>query len=603
MRRVISSTDSPVNWLGAGLMAVSGVAAAGLGELYDHRTMPVSAVVGLVLGLVVASAPMFMAMRLILLNGVLLVATSALGVGVADNAVAAGLVMAALAFIGAVWTAVPVVGAVFSGLPVLIFLLLVAKAQSFTSGAPTLQVAVAAAIGLVPPLVLAVVLSIADPRKVDRKLVASAWTADVPPSKRTLALQVLLLDGAPAPLIYLTTQGVLGLVCREWLSRRGLIADEAEAGARAGDANAAAVRTALGPKGRSVPRPITIDTAPMTAAASRAKAAGDTSAAGTWELWAASQQQAAAALGGKVVPRLLLRPALTIVVSLMRSLLHPDVSAFRYGVQRALALGVAVFALVTTHGSEAMFWVTLTLVSVLQVNMPQTLVKTLQRVVGTLVGVGLALACGALLPTAVLVPWLAGAAILVGLAFQSRNYALMSGLTAFAVVLFFGAPTNKVAEFAGMRALDVAIGGVIAAVVARVVLPVHANPALRREQVLAALQGLLGGINQRLANPQGMNVEALMGKQARAVTAIANLRTAIGEVPDHDVAHAYGDDLARLSACNEELFVVGSVVVRLVSNPVAEDWSVTDALKALGEQIDQLAKSPVAVRPQPASGT
>ena len=127
--------------------------------------MPVTAIIGLVLGLVVASAPMFMAIRLILLNGVLLVAASALGVGVADNALAAGLVMAVLAFIGAVWTAVPVVGAVFSGLPVLVFLLLVAKAQEFTSGAATLKVAIAAAIGLVAPIALAVLLSIADPAR------------------------------------------------------------------------------------------------------------------------------------------------------------------------------------------------------------------------------------------------------------------------------------------------------------------------------------------------------------------------------------------------------------------------------------------------------
>ncbi|MFM2438254.1 MAG: hypothetical protein RLZ55_1073, partial [Actinomycetota bacterium] len=224
LRRTISSTDSPVNWLGAGLMALSGLLAVGLGELLDHRTMPVTAIVGLVLGLVVASAPMFMAIRLLLLNGALIVLAAVLGVSVADNAVAAGLVMAALAFIGAVWTAIPVVGPIFSGLPVLVFLLLVAKSTEFTGGAATAHVALAAAVGIVPPLVLAVVLSIADPRKVDRTLVASAWTTDVPPAKRTLATQVLLLDGAPAPLIYVTTQGVLGIICRDWLVRRGLIA-------------------------------------------------------------------------------------------------------------------------------------------------------------------------------------------------------------------------------------------------------------------------------------------------------------------------------------------------------------------------------------------
>lgn len=628
MRTAISSSESPLNWTGAGLMVVSGAAAAGLGELYDHRTMPVTAIIGLVLGLVVASAPMFMAIRLILLNGVLLVAASALGVGVADNALAAGLVMAVLAFIGAVWTAVPVVGAVFSGLPVLVFLLLVAKAQEFTSGAATLIVAIAAAIGLVAPIALAVLLSIADPRKIDRKLVASAWTPGLPAAQRTLSLQVLLLDGAPAPLIYITTQGVLGLVCREWLLRRGLIAaDDSEestpasepaseaasgpgiakaadapaqvpsaqgqAAAKAAEANGAAVRTALAPRGKAVPRPVTLDTAPLAEAAEAAQKAGNAAARGTWQLWASSQEGAAAALNGKFVPRLLIRPAVTIVLALIRSVLRPDVSAFRYGVQRALALGVAIFALVMSHGNENVFWVTLTLVSVLQTNMPQTLVKTVQRVAGTLVGVVLAIALSLVLPTAVLVPWLAGAAILVGLAFQRRNYAVMSGLIAFAIVLLFGAPTNKVLEFAGMRAMDVAIGGVLAAVVARIVLPVHANPAVRREQAIEALRSLQAAIQQRLADPAGISIEKVLGRQANSSTALANLDATVEELSDRRVAAAYQKDTAQLRICNEELFVVGAVVVRLVSNPAPEDLTMDDAMKAIGEQIDQLAaKSP-----------
>ncbi|MFM2437603.1 MAG: inner membrane protein YccS, partial [Actinomycetota bacterium] len=372
----------------------------------------------------------------------------------------------------------------------------------------------------------------------------------------------------------------------------------------AGDANASAVRAALGPRGKSVPRQVVIDVGPMHDAAEKAAAAGDKAAAGTWRLWASSQQQAAAALGGQVVPRLLLRPALMIVLALLRSLLHPDVSAFRYGIQRALGLGLAIFALVLSHGNEGVFWIAVTLMTVLQQNMPQTLVKTLQRVIGTFLGVAVALACAAVLPSWVLVPWLAGIAILIALAFQSRNYALMSGLIAFSIVLLMGAPSDKVAEFAGMRALNVFIGGVIAALIARVVFPVHADPARRRQQVITALQNLLGAIRDRLADPKSLSVEAVIGKQAVAVTKLSNLRNAIDDERDRQVAEAYRKDLAGLTACNEELFVIGTVVVRLVENPVKGDLSVDDALTEIGDQINNLAKdAPVAVSSPTASGT
>ena len=89
------------------------------------------------------------------------------------------------------------------------------------------------------------------------------------------------------------------------------------------------------------------------------------------------------------------------------------------------------------------------------------------------------------------------------------------------------------------------------------------------------------------------NARVITLAMVETAAALANLDATVEELSDRHVAAAYQKDTAQLRICNEELFVVGAVVVRLVSNPAPEDLTMDDAMKAIGEQIDQLAaKSP-----------
>ena len=266
----------------------------------------------------------------------------------------------------------------------------------------------------------------------------------------------------------------------------------------------------LGSQGQGRPAPVTLDTAPLAEAAEAAQKAGNAAARGRGNCGrrprkgrrgAERQVRAAVADSPGGHHRAGVDPVGPAPRRVRISLRRPT----RPGA------GVAIFALVMSHGNENVFWVTLTLVSVLQTNMPQTLVKTVQRVAGTLVGVVLAIALSLVLPTAVLVPWLAGAAILVGLAFQRRNYAVMSGLIAFAIVLLFGAPTNKVLSLPACARWMWLSAGCWRRWWPASCCRSTPTPAVRREQAIEALRSLQAAIQQRLADPAGISIEKVLG--------------------------------------------------------------------------------------------
>ncbi|MDQ1247164.1 MAG: hypothetical protein QG597_1534, partial [Actinomycetota bacterium] len=418
---VFASNDAPLAITGIVLSAVSGLLAAGLCTLVDARVVPVGLVIGAILGFIAASAPMFMALRLILLAGLLLVASATFGTLLQHSAIVAALVMAAVAFVTAIWTALPVVGTIFSSLPATVFILLLAKGDEFAKGAPALVVALAGLLAMLPPSLLAVAVSIRDPRKFDRAMTAALWSRTTPANSRGTYSRVLLLDGAPSTLLYLAAHGSLGMVCRSWLENNSDGKDPAVAAAMAqGDANGDAIAAALLPRGPLVPRSAPVDTTAMAPAAARDPAASQADIAGqttaAWSLWAASQQRSQAALAGDTPQRVAVRPVLLILASLVRNLVHPDVSVFRYGVQRALALGVGAFALVQSRGDENVFWVVISLAAVLQANAPSTVEKVARRSVGTFGGVLLAVALSLILPSRLLVPWVAGVALVAGFA-------------------------------------------------------------------------------------------------------------------------------------------------------------------------------------------
>ena len=205
---VFNNTDEPLVVTGVVVGVASGLMAAGLCTLVDPRVVPVGLVIGAILGFLAASAPLFMALRLILLAGVLLVAAAVLGTMVQHTAVIAALVMALVALTTAVWTALPVVGMIFSSLPSLVFILMLAKGQEFANGAPAVAVAVGGLLGMLPAALLAVAKEIWDPRKLDRQMTAALWAPNTPVDKRAMFTRVLLMDGAPTTLLHLAAHGL-----------------------------------------------------------------------------------------------------------------------------------------------------------------------------------------------------------------------------------------------------------------------------------------------------------------------------------------------------------------------------------------------------------
>jgi uncharacterized membrane protein YccC len=281
-----------------------------------------------------------------------------------------------------------------------------------------------------------------------------------------------------------------------------------------------------------------------------------------------------------------------LLETLLRSLLHPDVSVFRYGVQRALALGIGLAALVASRGSENAFWVVLTMASVLQANAPSTVAKVAQRTLGTLAGVLLAVAVSFVLPKQLLVPYGAVLVLIAGFAWMQRNYAITAMASGFGVVLLYGVPDDQVLAYAGMRAIDVAIGGVIAAAVARFVFPVRPRLAQRRAAVITSLQRFSQTLGRHIDAPDQVSIIELATCQAVVARANSNLRTDLALVANDDVTSAYEEDLENLLTLDGQLFVLAVTSADLVTSGDLDDLPLHDLLGWIDQEITSAAASP-----------
>ncbi len=593
IKRVISSDeDKPLLLTGVAVSLLCGALAAGLGAAIDTRTAAFSLLVGALLGFIAALVPVFLALRLIALVGLLMVGAAAVALAVKDQPVLAGLAMAALAFAAAIWAGLPIVGMLMSALPVLVFVLIVAKSQEITSGAPVASVVLAGLLGAVPPTLVALALSSRDFHKADRGMAAAIWQSKEPSDDDRLYARLLILNGAPSPLLDLVGYGFVSRLARAWLVARSTSGDSAALDPAAldqGDSNASAVAAALVPKGKLFPRKVTLSTDAMAAQVSAQS--GQTSGA-AWEIWLTAERQGAAVLEGNQPRRLTLHPLLLMMRALVGSLLRPDASVFRYGVQRALALGVGIAALVASKGNQDVFWVVITLVAVLQSNAPSTLAKVARRTAGTFGGVLVALLVSYVVPASVLVPWVAILVLLAGLAWMSRNYFVTAMASAFGVVLLYGAPKDDVVGFAAARAIDVVIGGIIAALVARLVLPVRPRLEQRRADIVAALQTFSSLVRRGISDPQQVSTAELARAQADVARSTSNLRTDLKLVSDDSLGAAYKDDLRSLESVEGQLFVLVVTQFNMQDEQGLSDLSGLDAQAWIDQRLAELAAAP-----------
>jgi hypothetical protein len=131
-----------------------------------------------------------------------------------------------------------------------------------------------------------------------------------------------------------------------------------------------------------------------------------------------------------------------------------------YAVRRAMVIGLAV-GVYQASGSHNVFWVALTLFAVLSPDESSTWGKALSRSVGTIAGALLLGALAQVLEPQIVIG-IGVAALIVGISFMKRNYAVYSAGMAMLIVALFGASDDQFFGWAGLRILDTIIGVTIA---------------------------------------------------------------------------------------------------------------------------------------------
>lgn len=549
-----SKAGVPVAWrtsIGVVLgMALGGAFGVVVDQSLGGGTVGLSVVSGMFLGVVAVAGPFFMALRLVAMVGLFVTLTTGLAVVAGDRPWLAVLGMVVLVFIGAVWTAIPLAGGMLGSFPTIVYLIVLAKGASVTGGATAPRAMLGAAAAIVAGLVVVVVMSGWDPRKVTRAAVAGAWspTATWPQMGQTLAL--LRLDSAPRTLLALTHSAVLAMIARSWLK------DETQSAPfrQATEAQQAVAQTLI-PRGRLIPRPVAA-AVPDAVAATEAAGQQATShkTAYAWDRLSVALHAAAGLLDGSIRAKTVVISRDTLLRGLLRAIVHPDSAPFRYGVQRAVALGTATFIMVTFPANQ-FFWVPLTMFSVLQVNAIATLGRAVQYAFGTWIGAVGAMVLGLVLPA----PVVSVAALILlaaGFSYLARNYFVFAIAVASAVVLLVGGPSGDFVGWAALRALDVTVGAVVAIAVSALVLRVRPQPQRHVAQAKQALTAAIAGLRRRNSQ-EPEDLQRILAPEHQFLRAMGNLKADL-EMSRADPALT--TVTGELSDANDQLLAMSTIV-------------------------------------------
>lgn len=504
--------DKPVAWRNSVGAALGGILGVLFGLLVDRvtggQTVALSGLCGVFLGLLTAMGPFVMALRLVVTSGVLMILVAALGSAATGRPWLATLGMVFLVFIATVWTSIPMIGPLLGTFPTIVYLLLLAKGTTLTESADEIGSMLGAAAGLLGALITLVIMSGWDVRKQTRRLAAGAWGADVTWAKMSSILLVLRLDAAPKALMSLTQLAVLATLSREWLS-----AEKATPQYQAATGAQQAIAATLLPRGPIVPRTITPPISDdLSAVADRAGASTAPRERFCWGRWHYALHHAEEILAGRAKPSVVPIPSRSLGRTVVMSVLRPQSASFRYGVQRALALGVATFVMVSTTIPQS-FWFLLALFSIMQTNARATWARAVQYAFGTWLGAVGAVALSFVLPASV-IGFLALGLLIAGFAWLLRNYTVMAAALAAAVVLLTGLPDGAFLQWAAVRALDITAAAIAAVLVSSFILRVRPQPVEHVAAAKAALLDVVENLKRRLTDPQAPTAPTLQREGA-----------------------------------------------------------------------------------------
>jgi MFS family permease len=524
----LANEDKPLTWR-MPLALLVGAVLGGLGAFWmDPAGLMLAVASGAFMAIIAAMGPMVMALRAVLVVGALIVGAAVLGAATSGNPWLASLFMASLAFMGSLWTTIPLVGPLAGAFPGMIFLLVATKGVAVPGGDDWRQTGLAALIGVASAALVAVLFNANDPTGGSRKAVAGAWGPGANLHVHGSVAQMLRFDGQPRRLSALLGLATLALLSRRLASNEEPGDPAVAAGIAAGVAGDEAVQAALLPKGRLTPRTIEVDSAVMADGGGHDT---DHQMLGLGQ-WSESLTRARNLLSGELRPPKPKKMGVGLTSEMMRMLKSPDASAFRFGVQRALGLGVGMLVLLQTV-SESAFWVLLTVFAVLQVNTSATWARSVQRGAGTLVGALGAVGVAWIVPKEVLVPWLSIAVILVGIAYVQRNHAVMTAAVAAAIVWLLGAHQEDTWLWARERIVDTIVGVVIAFALSALVLPYRPQPTRHRNSVIRNLERLQAELETVARDPEDAS-RSIREIESDIAISFANYETDVAMLPKAD---------------------------------------------------------------------
>ncbi|MBP7972192.1 MAG: FUSC family protein [Candidatus Nanopelagicales bacterium] len=592
LRSALGKTDGmPVAWRNSLAVFLGILTSGALGLLLDRgagqHTMPVAIVTAMFLSLLAVAGPFFMSLRLIVGVGTLMIFTNGLAVVAVDHAWIAVLGMVIVVFCATLWTAIPLVGGLLGTFPTMSYLILLAKGQVFTGGASAGRVALASAVGVLSGILVLLIMSGKDRRSASRGLVAKAWDPQISWNEQGSILLILRLDVAGRFLLSLTYDAILSRIARGRLQE----SDDPTAYA-AGVASQRSIATTIAATGPLVPRIVEPPT--DSALAAMATASKDADAATTsyaWIHWRGALERAVATLAGSKPPRKVQFSAGSLTRAAAGAVARPESASFRYGVQRALALGVGVFIMVRSSAPD-FYWVLLTIFSVLQTNASATFTRAAQYAFGTWIGAVAALILGLLIPRQAAV-YVAAGLLVAGFAWLARNYMWLCVAIAAAVVLLVGSPNGDYAKWAGLRALDVTAGALVAIAISTLVLRVRPQPQLHISKAQEALRLAAQQISLRMTDP-GLGSDGMLLAQTRFMQAAINLQSDIDSMAE---STAVAGSLDELKDGRDRVLALASVVFDGGVDgggtaAAASRTAVSNALKDLADQIDSVHLEP-----------
>ncbi len=174
---LFANNDAAIGWQYSLAVVLGMSISGGLGYVADRsfggNTIVVSVLVGMFLSIIAVSAPFVLAMRLLLVSGVLMIVMVGLATLASGTPWLEGLLIGAVLLVGSLWNAIPLFGGLIGTFPAIVFILITAHGSQFAPGASLWRAMLGALFGLLGAIVVALIVGGGDPRKASRKLVAS----------------------------------------------------------------------------------------------------------------------------------------------------------------------------------------------------------------------------------------------------------------------------------------------------------------------------------------------------------------------------------------------------------------------------------------------